>query len=122
MATPAAVPILKEKTIKKKTQKTIHKSGISAGLRRGHVVTKRQRRARPVSTKGKLTKRTKFVREVIREVSGYAPYERRIIELLKVGLEKRALRLAKRKIGTHRRGIRKREELLGIVNAAKFAA
>jgi large subunit ribosomal protein L36e len=46
----------------------------------------------------RIGKRTKFVREVIREVSGYAPYERRIIELVRVGLDKRALKLAKRKV------------------------
>jgi large subunit ribosomal protein L36e len=46
----------------------------------------------------RIGKRTKFVREVIREVSGYAPYERRIIELMRVGLDKRALKLAKRKV------------------------
>ena len=42
--------------------------------------------------------RTKFVREVVREVAGYAPYERRIMELMRVGLDKRALRFAKRKV------------------------
>jgi len=66
-------------------------------------------------------KRTKFIRELIKEVSGPAPYEKRIIELLKVGLEKRALKYAKRKIGTHKRALHKREELQGIVNAARFA-
>jgi len=81
------------------------------------------------------------VREVIREVSGFAPYERRIIELMRVGLDKRALKLAKRKvitctqcfpypwtltegaqIGTHRRALRKREEMGNIVSAQRLAA
>ena len=45
-----------------------------------------------------MTPRNAFVKSVIREVSGYAPYERRAMELLKNGLDKRALRLLKRKV------------------------
>ena len=44
----------------------------------------------------KATKRVTFVRSLIREVAGFAPYEKRITELLKVGKDKRALKLAKR--------------------------
>ena len=44
------------------------------------------------------SKRVKFVREIIREVAGLAPYERRVTELLKVGRDKRALKLCKRKV------------------------
>jgi hypothetical protein len=42
----------------------------------------------------------KFVRELIREVAGLAPYEKRVVELLKVGRDKRALKVAKRKVRT----------------------
>ena len=45
-----------------------------------------------------LCKRVKFVRDVVREVCGMAPYERRIIELLKVQRDKRALKFAKRRV------------------------
>jgi hypothetical protein len=38
------------------------------------------------------------VRDIIREVAGLAPYEKRICELLKVGRDKRALKVAKRKV------------------------
>jgi hypothetical protein len=38
------------------------------------------------------------VRDLIKEVAGLAPYEKRIIELLKVGKDKRALKVAKRKV------------------------
>jgi len=39
-----------------------------------------------------------MIRELIKEVAGTAPYEKRIMELLKVGKDKRALKLAKRKV------------------------
>ena len=40
----------------------------------------------------------KFVRDIIREVAGLAPYEKRVTELLKVGKDKRALKLCKKKV------------------------
>lgn len=45
-----------------------------------------------------LGKRVKFVRDIVREVAGLAPYEKRICELLKIGKDKRALKVAKRKV------------------------
>ena len=38
------------------------------------------------------------MRDVVREVAGYAPYERRLLELLRNGLEKRAVKFAKKKV------------------------
>ena len=49
-------------------------------------------------TKQHLGKRVKFVRSIIREVTGFAPYERRVIELLRVGKDKRARKLTKRRV------------------------
>ena len=46
----------------------------------------------------RLSKRVKFVREIVREVAGLAPYEKRVSELLKVGKDKRALKLCKKKV------------------------
>ncbi len=42
----------------------------------------------------------------MREVAGFAPYERRLIDLCRNNLDKRALRLAKRKLRTHGRAKR----------------
>ena len=46
----------------------------------------------------RASKRVKFVRDIIREVAGLAPYEKRVTELLKVGKDKRALKLCKKKV------------------------
>eukprot|EP00741_Cyanophora_paradoxa_P022685 tig00021493_g21908.t1 len=87
------------------------KSGIAVGLNKGHVTTKREKIVRPASRKGTLGKRVKLIREVIRDVTGFAPYERRMLELLKVGKDKRALKFAKKRLGTHIRAKRKRSEM-----------
>ncbi|KAK8949058.1 60S ribosomal protein L36-1 [Platanthera zijinensis] len=103
------------------------KSGLFIGLNKGHVVTRRELPPRPSSRKGveskffirliiqKTSKRVHFVRSLIREVCGFSPYEKRITELLKVGKDKRALKVAKRKLGTHKRAKRKREEMANVL-------
>lgn len=75
--------------------------GIAGGLAKGHVVNKRVQRERPSNRKGKLGSRSKLVRSVIRSVSGFAPYEKRVIELIKgggVNSQKRAMRFAKKRV------------------------
>ncbi|ONK56654.1 uncharacterized protein A4U43_C10F11270 [Asparagus officinalis] len=63
----------------------------------------------------KTSNRVHFVKNLIREVAGFAPYEKRITELLKVGKDKRALKVAKRKLGTHKRAKKKREEMANVL-------
>ncbi|KAL6063392.1 60S ribosomal protein L36 [Balamuthia mandrillaris] len=98
--------------------KTPH--GIAVGLKRGHPVTKRKLPVRNRELKGRVGKSRKFARTLIRDVCGFAPYERRVMELMRVGLDKRALRLAKRKLGSHRRAIRKRDEMGSVVSAQRL--
>ena len=43
-------------------------------------------------------KRVKLIRDLVRDVAGTAPYEKRMMELLKTGRDKRALKLSKRKV------------------------
>ncbi|PXF43939.1 60S ribosomal protein L36-1 [Gracilariopsis chorda] len=87
-------------------------AGIAVGINKGHVVTKRQPlKKRSSYTKGKVTARNIVVREVIQEVCGFAPYEKRMLELLRIGKDKRALKFAKKRLGTHLRAKRKREEM-----------
>lgn len=67
------------------------------------------------------TKHSKFCRDIIREVVGHAPYEKRAMELLKVSKDKRALKFLKRRLGTHIRAKRKREELSNILTQMRKA-
>ncbi|KAG2700535.1 hypothetical protein I3843_06G002000 [Carya illinoinensis] len=67
-------------------------TGLFVGLNKGHIVTKKK--LAPLH----------FVGNLIREVAGFAPYEKRITELLKVGKDKRALK-----------GKKKREEMSGVL-------
>lgn len=94
---------------------------IAVGKNKGHVTTKLQaRKPRPAQSKGTLGKRTKVIRQVINEVSGVSTYEKRIIELLKAGSlkdTKKALKVAKKALGTHRRAKIKRENLMNLIRA-----
>eukprot|EP00071_Canis_lupus_P024818 XP_013977300.1 60S ribosomal protein L36 [Canis lupus familiaris] len=78
---------------------------MAVGLNKGHKVTKNVSKPRHSRRRGRLTKHTKFVRDMIREVCGFAPYERRAMELLKVSKDKR-----------------KREELSNVLAAMRKAA
>jgi large subunit ribosomal protein L36e len=53
-----------------------------------------------------------MVRELVGEVVGLSPYEKRLLDMLKTGgasAEKRMYKFAKRKLGTHKRATKKRE-------------
>jgi len=91
-------------------------------LKKGFAIKKRPRVARPANHKGAISKRVRMIKEIIREVAGLAPYEHRVIELLKNNLDKRALKLSKKRLGTHTRGKRKRDELQGILQKQRAAA
>mmetsp|Transcript_76582 Transcript_76582/g.106347 ORF Transcript_76582/g.106347 Transcript_76582/m.106347 type:complete len:99 (-) Transcript_76582:68-364(-) len=95
------------------------KASIAVGLNKGYTVTRRATRARPSRRKGLQGKRRAIAREVAREVCGFAPYEKRMMELLRNNLDKRAMRLCKRKIGTHQRAKRKMDELAGYARGVK---
>merc|ERR1712029_1220944 len=58
---------------------------LAVGLNKGHKVTKLEagRKTRPTRRKGAATKHAKFVRELVRELVGFAPFERRCQELLR---------------------------------------
>merc|ERR1712107_451427 len=97
-------------------------TGFAAGLNKGFIVTRREPPKKPSYRKGQNSVRNKLVKEVVREVAGFAPYERRMIELLKIGSAstlKRALKVAKKRLGTHKRGKKKRDEMTEAVAAMR---
>jgi large subunit ribosomal protein L36e len=83
------------------------------------VSTKKAKAAR---RKGALGKRVALVREVIREVAGLAPYEKKMMEMIRTGVaskEKKAVKVARRRLGTHNRAQRKRDEINDLIRAQK---
>ena len=70
-----------------------------------------------------LGKRVSLCREIAREAAGLSPYERRILDMIKTGgsaADKRIYKFAKRRLGSHKRAIHKREDIKA-VNAAQRA-
>lgn len=104
-----------------------HPSVIAIGKNKGHPTTKlaaNQRVVRPSRSKGRLGKRVAFIRSLVTEVAGVSGYEKRIIELLKAGSlkdTKKALKVAKKALGTHTRGKIKRENLMNVIRAQQKA-
>jgi len=99
-------------------------SGIAVGFNAGHIVTRRPKLSMPRDRKGHQSDRVKLVRSVIREVAGFAPYEKRMMEILKGGGNnptKRAYKFAKNRIGTHRRAKRKVSEMASVIENIKRA-
>jgi len=88
---------------------------IVIGGDKGKKLVKNERKPRPSSRKGKNSKHNKFIRELVREVVGFSPYEKRCMELLKISRDKRALKFCKKRLGTHSRGKRKRDELSNVL-------
>ncbi|ODQ66163.1 ribosomal protein L36e [Nadsonia fulvescens var. elongata DSM 6958] len=97
------------------------KSGIAIGINKGHKVTPRTPAARISRRKGAQSKRSTFVRDLVREVAGLAPYERRVVELLRNSSDKRARKLAKKKLGTFGRAKAKIEDMTRVIAEARRA-
>merc|ERR1712196_732347 len=87
----------KPKTLYNMVANGVTATGIAWGPNKGHVVEPLPKRVRP-STKQGLGVKVKLARDVIREVCGYTPYERRAMELLSQGFDKRALKFCKKRV------------------------
>ncbi|XP_033083723.1 60S ribosomal protein L36-like [Trachypithecus francoisi] len=96
---------------------------MTMGLNKGHKVTKNMSNPRHSCRCRRLTKHTKFVRDMIQEVCGFAPYKHHAMELLKVSkaMELRLQKKKKKRVGTHICAKRKREELQNVLAAMKKA-
>ncbi|KAK3995362.1 ribosomal protein L36e [Cladorrhinum sp. PSN332] len=103
---------------KNETEKSGLAKGINKGTKTTPIVISKQR---PSKTKGHLSKRTSFVRSIVKEVSGLAPYERRVIELLRNGKDKRARKYSKKKLGTFGRAKAKVDELQRVIADSRRA-
>ncbi|KAI0353615.1 ribosomal protein L36e [Trametes cingulata] len=97
------------------------RSNLRAGLNKGHPTTPIPKTVRPSNRKGITSQRTKFVRSVVREVVGFSPYERRVMELLRNSKDKKARKFTKKRLGTLLRAKRKLEELSTIIQESRRA-
>lgn len=64
-------------------KKGVSRTDLVWGDRRGHPTQRRVLPPRRVQKKAVASERVKTIRSVIREVSGFAPYERRAMELIR---------------------------------------
>ncbi|EED15275.1 60S ribosomal protein L36 [Talaromyces stipitatus ATCC 10500] len=97
------------------------RSGLIVGLNKGHKTTPIETKARISRSKGRISNRTAFVREIVKEVAGLAPYERRVVELLRNSQDKRARKLAKKRLGTMGRAKAKVDEMQKVIAEARRA-
>merc|ERR1711990_583088 len=86
---------------------------IAVGLNKGYQVKKKKQIKKRVITKKNVGRI--FVNKIIRDTVGFSPYEKRIMDLLKFGQTKRALKFAKKRLGTHKRAKVKRNEMESIL-------
>ncbi|CAJ0568266.1 unnamed protein product, partial [Mesorhabditis spiculigera] len=92
---------------------------LARGLKKGHQVTKLDRDPRQSRRKGVKSKKAVAVRELVREIAGFAPYERRAMEYLKISKDKKALKFLKKRVGGHCRAKHKRDELQDVLIAMR---
>jgi len=104
-----------ERPLHSTKQNKMARSDLRRGLNKGHPTTPIPKVVKPSQRKGIQSNKTLFVRSIIREVAGVAPYERRVMELIRNSKDKRARKLTKKRLGTMRRMKIKMEELSGII-------
>eukprot|EP01083_Nonionella_stella_P240404 840433_1 len=96
------------------------KSGLAKGKNKGHIT---EEIPKPAKARKGSGKRVKLIRSLVREVAGLSPYERRILDMIKTGgasADKRIYKFAKKRLGSHKRAVKKREDIKD-VNAAMRA-
>ncbi|CAI8494351.1 60S ribosomal protein L36A [Hanseniaspora opuntiae] len=95
------------------------KTGIATGLNKGKKVSSMTPATKISYRKGALSKRSEFVRSLVKEVAGLAPYEKRLIELIRNAGEKRAKKIAKKRLGSFGRAKAKVEEMNNVIAASR---
>ncbi|KAK0534233.1 ribosomal protein L36 [Tilletia horrida] len=97
------------------------RSGLVWGINRGHQTTRRVVAPKPSYRKGRASQRSQTIKSVIREVAGFAPYERRAMELIRNSKDKRARKFVKKRLGTLRRAKAKMEILSSAIQEQRRA-
>eukprot|EP00924_Labyrinthula_sp_SR-Ha-C_P010362 maker-scaffold_23-snap-gene-4.61-mRNA-1 protein AED:0.02 eAED:0.02 QI:151/1/1/1/1/1/2/320/114 len=98
-------------------------NGLSMGESKGYKVTKLPN-PKKLKNRRKVSEKAILVKSIIREVGGLAPYEKRIIDLIRLyggGADKKVYKVAKKRLGTHTRALKKREELKALYAEMKTA-
>ena len=75
--------------------------------------------------KGRLHPRVQAIRDVMVEVTGLSPFQRKMMEMLKTGdsvKEKKAVRVARKRTGSHQRAQKIRDKIANIIAAQAAAA
>ena len=75
--------------------------------------------------KGRSNPRLVAVRDVMTEITGLSPFQRKMMEMLKTGdsvKEKKAVRLARKRTGSHKRAKLVRDKIAAIIQAQAAAA
>ena len=107
----------------------VQKSGIFVGLNKGHIVTKPKAHPNAFKKnlsmrKGRLHPRVQAIRDVMVEVTGLSPFQRKMMEMLKTGdsvKEKKAVRIARKRTGSHQRAQKIRDKLALLIQAQDAA-
>ena len=103
------------------------KTGLFVGMNKGHIVTKPEKGANAFKKqlslrKGRLSERVKQVRQVITEVTGLPPFQRKMLEMIRTGeakAEKKAIRLARKRVGSQKRALILRDNMHAVIAAQK---
>ncbi|KAF8335059.1 ribosomal protein L36e [Cantharellus anzutake] len=92
------------------------RTNLIVGVNKGHATTPIPKKSKPARSR---SERAKLVNSITREVCGFSPYERRVMELLRISKDKKAKKLAKKRLGTLARAKRKLDELSNIITEAR---
>lgn len=98
------------------------RSNLRFGANKGRPTTVIPKTVKPSHKKGTRSEKKTFVKSIIREVAGFSPYEKRVMELLRNSKDKKAKKLAKKRLGTLLRSKRKIEELSNVIQEQRRQA
>lgn len=94
------------------------RTGIIAGFNKGHVTTRRARKASSYDRYATSHKRLRAVKSIIADLVGLSPLEKRVQEFLRVGKEKRALKYCKKRLGNFTAAKKKRAKVEEVLRHA----